>query len=816
MGVRDLGKIIKARSPSSVTTYTSLAPFRGKRFAIDANLLTTKFHYAEAGTRPPDARLGGGAPLGDGKGGGHSHARAWYWFLEALRKHGIHPVVVFDGDTRLAAKAPENERRRDARALQGARAAAEGGRGARLREVEAVMARIADDERPAVVEGFRHVVERMWSRRDGSGGGELVPAVAATGGEGSSAAAAAAAVEQRVSLTQIEALLAQDRQEVPPSSAPAGARPLVAPAEPLPLEAADSATAAASKAAIRDIDRLLDVEQAPASAPASPSTDPLPTTADEPHPSPLANLADADVSPSERPPLAHSPDVPPTVAVSPPISPEAALSPSLAAALAASRLANTAKLTSLAGPGPAASHGAIVAHVVALATLFAEYRADVLNPVYSRNQARVTEDEGRFFEGLLRYGTPAEAAETAVAAASDAASEDGRELGEKEEEEESPVPPTKDAELGDIIAQSDKYFDSHLKRSDGVPRAAFKEVRRLVAALGVPYLEPSPHDPHEAEGVCAALCTLGHADYVVSEDLDAAVYGAPLLRFVTVTPAGTGREPKKPMTVLDPARLRDDLGLTRAEFVDFALLCGTDFTDRVYKVGPVLAHKLIVTHSTIERALAANDAGLKPALVLPEAMDREAYLERIRAARAIFNGVPQLPLPLAPSSSSTDSSSLSEPSSSSSTPSPSTFLGSLTPSPPSPILPALLRSYGIHRSRHLSSRGTATASPALSAALDDADVDVDLGEDVDDVARGRELDELEGAESGSSGLGLGLDEWARAQEALDAALVDDGDVLGQEWDGAVAGQEDEGSEGEGGEGREPARSVSDEFERLYL
>jgi len=727
MGVKELGKFLKTRSPSSVTQYTSLVPFRGKRFAIDANLLTTKFHYANAGKFTPGTPLGTTAkPLADHHpAAGHSHARAWYWFLEALRKHGIHPIVVFDGDTRLAAKARENERRRDARALQGARAAAEGGRGARLREVEAVFGAVSEEDRPAVVEGFRRVVEDTWGDVGGGGGEPVRPVAAPARAEPD--AAAAAAVEQQAWLARLDALLAQQQQDAPPLL---DVGPDVAPVEPPPLEAASPAIAAGLDAVRRQ-----DLEQAPpplvppapdsestASAPLEPSLDaphpsplanhlgpdasptepaveqqaflarldarlaqqqqdapslvdvgpdvapvepppleaaspaiaagldavrrqdleqappPLVPTApdsestasaplepwlDAPHPSPLANPLGPDASPTEPASSALSPSLSTASPTSPPLPLGVTPSPSVAAALAAARLAQSHKLTSLAGP--AASHGPIVAHIVALATLFAEYRADALNPVYSRNQVRVTHDEGRFFEGLLREGTPAEAAATAAAAAAvfNAASEDERALGddknervlgEPAEEEEPPAPPTRDVELADIIAQSDKFFVSHTKRSDAPPRAAFREVRvrplslslslaysfrvgeraltpspihlrsqRLVAALGVPFLEPSPLDPHEAEGVCAALCTLGHADYVVSEDTDVAVYGAPLLRSVTVTPAGTGREAARSMSVLDPVRLREDLGLTNEEFVDFALLCGTDFTDRVNK-----------------------------------------------------------------------------------------------------------------------------------------------------------------------------------------------------------------------------------------
>ena len=251
---------------------------------------------------------------------------------------------------------------------------------------------------------------------------------------------------------------------------------------------------------------------------------------------------------------------------------------------------------------------------------------------------------------------------------------------------------------------------------------------------------------------------------------------------------------------------------------------GTKSLSLARSVGPANAYKLIVAHSTIERALAASDAGLKPALVLPDALDREEYLERIRAARTIFTGVPQLPLPLSssPSSSAPDSSAPFSSSSTSSTTSistsPSTFTGSLTPSPPSPTLAALLRSYGIRRSRHFSARGTASpsfAAAAASALSDDVDVDLGYGDD----AQERELDEEDGAERGSSALGLrlGLDEWARAQEALDAALCDDGDGLGQEWDGARADDHEEVEEGGGGlRGGELDGSLSDEFERLYL
>lgn len=98
----------------------------------------------------------------------------------------------------------------------------------------------------------------------------------------------------------------------------------------------------------------------------------------------------------------------------------------------------------------------------------------------------------------------------------------------------------------------------------------------MIEALGVPWLQPTPDHPHEAEGVCAALQQHGLADLVISEDTDVVVYGAPVLRNITLAD-----QPKVPMNVLDPVKLREALGMSKAEFVDLAILLGTDFTERI-------------------------------------------------------------------------------------------------------------------------------------------------------------------------------------------------------------------------------------------
>lgn len=230
----------------------------------------------------------------------------------------------------------------------------------------------------------------------------------------------------------------------------------------------------------------------------------------------------------------------------------------------------------------------------------------------------------------------------------------------------------------------------------------------LIEALGVPWLQPSAADPHEAEGVCAALQHRGLVDYVVSEDTDVAAYGAPLLRNITLA-----ERPKVPMNVLDPVKLRDALGLSREEFVDLAILLGTDFTERIRgcvlrmrpspvqsfcqadsrrsrSFGPVTTLKSLRAHRNIEAVLEAEAVrfGLEPPFV-------EAYLETARVARDIFLNLPEVPSSMVERVTDFDADETDGLAEGRDERPPTAFLGTLVRTAPDPNLPALLAQYGI-------------------------------------------------------------------------------------------------------------------------
>jgi flap endonuclease-1 len=109
---------------------------------------------------------------------------------------------------------------------------------------------------------------------------------------------------------------------------------------------------------------------------------------------------------------------------------------------------------------------------------------------------------------------------------------------------------------------------------------------------------------------------------------DVLVYEAPLVRNMT---SRLG-----PLQLIAGADVRAALGLDRAAFVDWTLLLGTDFSQRIRNVGPARALKLIRAHGRIEHILAA-EAKHPPRVPVP------AYLAQVAAARAVFSALPPIP-----------------------------------------------------------------------------------------------------------------------------------------------------------------------------
>lgn len=109
---------------------------------------------------------------------------------------------------------------------------------------------------------------------------------------------------------------------------------------------------------------------------------------------------------------------------------------------------------------------------------------------------------------------------------------------------------------------------------------------------------------------------------------DVIIYEAPLIRNLTSR--------KDPLVVISGAEVRSDLQLDRASFIDFALLLGTDFSQRIKNVGPQRALKFIREHRSIERVLEEEKQ-------YPPRIPEEAYLSQVARARQVFETLPPAP-----------------------------------------------------------------------------------------------------------------------------------------------------------------------------
>jgi len=127
------------------------------------------------------------------------------------------------------------------------------------------------------------------------------------------------------------------------------------------------------------------------------------------------------------------------------------------------------------------------------------------------------------------------------------------------------------------------------------------DAKKLLTLMGVPWLEAY----EDAEAQASYMAMRGDVWAVGSKDYDCLLFGAPILaRYLTLT----GREylpSKRTSRPLIPELINlsdnlQNLGITREQLVDLAILIGTDFNEGIKGIGPKKALQLVKKHRTIE------------------------------------------------------------------------------------------------------------------------------------------------------------------------------------------------------------------------
>ncbi|KAI6040898.1 PIN domain-like protein [Pisolithus marmoratus] len=210
----------------------------------------------------------------------------------------------------------------------------------------------------------------------------------------------------------------------------------------------------------------------------------------------------------------------------------------------------------------------------------------------SKSQLQMTIDEGRIWEALAT----------------------------------SPLPTELEAILMALARKSGAISYSYHRRTNLPSPETYKECKELLRAMGVPCIETT--GPFEAEALASSLVMHGRADFVASEDTDVLVYGAPLLRNIA------NRD--SPLVIVSGSDVYTSLELDRSQFIDFVLLLGTDFSQRIKNVGPQRALRFIKEYGSIERVV-ENE------IKYPPRIPAAAYLAQVEVARMVFKTLPPIP-----------------------------------------------------------------------------------------------------------------------------------------------------------------------------
>lgn len=143
-------------------------------------------------------------------------------------------------------------------------------------------------------------------------------------------------------------------------------------------------------------------------------------------------------------------------------------------------------------------------------------------------------------------------------------------------------------------ANEDTYNDlsSEIKKLESqliyVNKYHIMECKEVLDAMGIPFVQA----PGEGEKMCVYLQKVGLVDHIVTDDTDVFPFGC---RSVLKTSM------KNNMIIeVNKNKILEGFGFTEAEFLDFCILCGCDYTQPVYNVGGITSYNLIKKYGSLD------------------------------------------------------------------------------------------------------------------------------------------------------------------------------------------------------------------------
>jgi flap endonuclease-1 len=140
-----------------------------------------------------------------------------------------------------------------------------------------------------------------------------------------------------------------------------------------------------------------------------------------------------------------------------------------------------------------------------------------------------------------------------------------------------------------ILYELNNIYKKENSKFINIGQTEIQTIQELLTYWGIPWFQANG----EAERTCSWLCRSGWVKGVLTTDSDVLAYGCPV--FI------------QDLKINDPlckiVRYEDILqvlDLKEEEFIDFCILCGTDYNNRLPGIGPNTAYDLILKYKKIE------------------------------------------------------------------------------------------------------------------------------------------------------------------------------------------------------------------------
>lgn len=137
----------------------------------------------------------------------------------------------------------------------------------------------------------------------------------------------------------------------------------------------------------------------------------------------------------------------------------------------------------------------------------------------------------------------------------------------------------------------EKDVEEYLKGN--VPSVTKEQVdttKRLFTILKIPFCTA----PEEAEAMCSKLARINKVEAVLSADTDILTYSSPKFLFDINTKDQT-------CSLIEINNLLKEMEWTRKQFIDFCIMCGTDYNKNIKGIGPAKAYSLMNEYGSLEK-----------------------------------------------------------------------------------------------------------------------------------------------------------------------------------------------------------------------